>query len=71
MASQFPKPFRQYYVIHETISAILGKDSTAPIDEVAIRQALKDTEATVGRPRLSDQILVAGRHAPHNLTREI
>ena len=77
MASAFPNLFQQYFVIHQTISALLGEDSTTPIDakdierrvnalhpdaqigpellKAAIRQPLKDTEFTVGRPRKACQ----------------
>jgi hypothetical protein len=29
MGSAFPKRVQQYYIVHETISALLGRDSTA------------------------------------------
>jgi hypothetical protein len=81
MASQFPKLFRQYYAIHETISRLVREHGGNALDETeierrvkelhpdlemgpatlkaAIRQALQDTESTVGRPTLSDQARVA------------
>jgi len=42
MDTQFPKLFKQYYAIHETIYALLGEDDGAQPDMTEIERRVRE-----------------------------
>jgi hypothetical protein len=67
MASQFSNLFKQYYAIHETISAVLAEDRALDEDEIAQRVKERHPDLDMGPATLSAAIRSALRNTPEAL----
>ena len=65
MGSQFPKLFRQYYLIHETIHAALSESNGGPIEITEIERRVREThpDLSMKPTTLADAIKQAAKDA--------